>query len=569
MLKKQLFHYFKPYKIPLILFMLCVLITSASVLAIGKGISYFVDYGISSHDPAILLRSLAVLLTIVVILAFATFGRFFLITYFGEKVICDIRRDLFSHLMSLSIEFYEKNKIGELISRVTSDLSILQSVLSSSVSIFIRNFLLFIGGIVILITINPFLTLIVFMTVPVVVLPILLLGKKLRVLSRKSQDKVSNMSAIMEENLSFIKLIQSFSNEKFINQKFTSALKELLLVAKSRILLRSLLTVTVIIIVFLGVAVILYRGASLVFTEQITVGEFSQFLFYTVLVAGAFAALSEVFGSIQKARGSTQKIFELLNVKSQIIDGEESVDSFESLEFKNVSFQYPTRSEHSLTDLNFSIKAGDSTAIVGHSGAGKTTIFELLQRFYDVSEGSIEVNGKDIKSYKLKDLRSLFAISTQENAIFSSTVKENLIFADQSISNAEMRIVAQQTMSDDFINKLPDGYDSFLGEKGVRISSGEKQRIALARAALKKAPILLLDEPTSNLDSYNEKLFQEFLTKYRLKHTIIVIAHRLSTIKNLNKIIVIDSGKVAEYGSHEDLLKIGKIYKKLVDLQFK
>lgn len=566
---KTLMQYLKRYKLAFFCFLICVLITSSSVLAIGKAVSYFIDHGIASSDKKVLFDSLVFFLCLIVVMAFATFGRFFLITYYGEKIICDIRRDLFDHLITQSALFFEKNKIGELISKITSDLEILQSVLSSSISIMFRNTLIFIGGIWILISIDGSLTIIVFLIIPVVILPIIFLGKRLKALSRSSQDRIANMSSIMEENLSFVKLIQSFNNEKYVKKLFKNSLDQVVNATKLRVLVRASLTVVVMIVVFLGVAVVLYKGGSLVFEDRITAGEFSEFLFYTILVAGAFGALSEVFGSIQRAKGATSRLFELLNVNINLKDGDKGISEFKKCEFKNVEFRYPSRSENNLEDLNFTIKKGDFVAIVGPSGAGKTTIFEIIQRFYDISRGELLINDSDVTRYKLKDYRSLFTIVNQENAIFSTTVKENLLFADSDLKKSEMISAAKRTMSHNFIEKLPKGYDTFLGAKGVRLSSGEKQRISLTRAVLKDAQILLLDEPTSNLDSENEKLCQDFIEKYKHDKTVIIIAHRLSTIKNADRIIVMDKGKIVEDGRHDDLIKKKGLYKKLVDFQFK
>ena len=563
---KKLSDYLIKYKVAFYLFTICVIITSGSVLTLGKAISYFIDHGLAAGEKEILLQSLGVFLLIAVILAVATFARFFLITYYGEKIICDIRQDLFDNLLSLSAEFFEKNKIGALISTVTSDLTILQSVLSSSISIFLRNSLIFIGGITILIMIDFKLTMLVFLLIPIIVLPILLLAKKLKKLSHDSQEKVSIMSSIMEENLSFIKLVQSFNNEKKVSTIFANSLQDLLNVTKLRVFIRSILTFIVIIIVFLGVAIILYQGAMSVFSYKITKGEFSEFLFYTILVAGSFAALSEVVGSLQRARGATQRLFELMNVKPIIYGGNKAINNFKKLEFQDVSFCYPSRRKTSLHNVGFTVNHGEMVALVGPSGAGKTTIFELLQRFYDISDGKILINNIDIKDYVIKDIRDLFTVVGQENEIFSDSIRNNLLFSG-NISEKKMVAVTKKTMAYDFIMNLPDNYDSFLGEKGVRLSAGEKQRLSLSRSILRNSPIILLDEPTSNLDSHNEKLFQDFLQEYRHKKTIIIIAHRLSTIKNADRILVLEQGKIIQNGNHKDLMKVDGLYKKLVTLQ--
>ena len=564
----KLLKYIKPYKLPFCLFLVCVVLTSFSMLALGRGIGYFIDSGFSSGEQRILLKSLALLLLIVTILAFAMFGRFFIITYYGEKVIADIKTDLFNHLIGLSPEFFEKNKIGELISRITNDLAILQSTISSSVSIFLRNSLMFLGCLIILLYLDFKLTLIVFALIPVVILPLLLLGRRLREISKISQDRQADLLCVMEEHISLVKLIQAYANEDFVKEKFKKSMKSSLIIAKLRILIRSFLTVTVVIIVFAGVAVILYQGGVKVFAGELTTGEFSSFLFYTILMAGSFAAMSEVFGNIQKAKGSTSRLFALLEEEAIIVDGTDDIASFKSIEFKNVVFSYPSRAESTINNLSFKIKPGDMIALVGSSGAGKTTIVELLQRFYDVDQGEILINDKNIKKYKLSQLRKVFALVPQDSFLFSSSVKENLLFANHNSSNKELEQAVKMAKADKFINNLPEKYDSFIGEKGIRISSGEKQRLAIARAFLRNSDVILLDEPTSNLDSQNERYLQKVLTNDKNEKTIIIIAHRLSTVKDADHILVLDEGKIIESGTHDNLYSKNGFYKKLVDLQF-
>ncbi len=566
---KTLYSYiFKKYKKPLFVFLLCVLLTSSSILAIGKGLVYYVDIGIKSGIDAVLLKSLLILFAIIIILAFATFGRFFIITYYSEKIISDIRSDIFAKLLSLSAEFFEKNKVGELLSRITSDLTILQHIISSSISIFLRNTIIFIGCLTFLLFLNAKLTIIVFALVPLVVLPIIIVAKKLRKISLLVQDKVANMSSIMEENISFVKLVQSFNNENYVQKVFNNSLKEVLSESFKRIFMRSILTVIVILIVFSGVAVILYYGGLEVFAGNFTIGEFSAFLFYTIMLAGSFGAMAEVFSSIAKAQGASHRLFSILNEKPSIKYGKDKIKFFEKLEFKSVFFRYPSRKEDSLKNINLLINKGDIIAFVGLSGSGKTTILELLQRFYQINKGNILINDKKIEKYDLANLRNLFSPVTQDNMIFSGTINDNLLFANQNADKKMIREVAEQAKMMNFIKMLPRKFNSFLGDKGVRISSGEKQRIAIARAILKDAEILLFDEPTSNLDSENEKLLSELITKIDRTKTIIIIAHRLSTIKKSDKIFVFDNGEIVDSGTHQSLSKKEGIYKNLLDIQF-
>ncbi|MBL6621600.1 MAG: ATP-binding cassette domain-containing protein [Rickettsiales bacterium] len=565
---KNIFHYLKPYKFALCLFVICVVFSSTAILALGKGLAYFIDVGFKNGDKIILLKSLYILFFIIVILAISMFGRFFIITYYGTKISNDIRKDLFNHLIFLSAEFYEKNKIGKILSHITSDLEILQNVITNSLSILLRNSLLFIGCLIILISIDYKLTFTVFILIPLVIFPIIIIGKRLKNTSKIAQDKMGVISSVMEEYLSFVKLIQSFANEDYAKQKFAKAIDNFLLIARQRILLRSILTVTVIILVFSGVGAILYHGGNLVFSNKLTVGEFSSFIFYTTLMAGSFGALSETAGNIQKARGSTERIFNLLKEPNSIKNGQIKLTNFNKLEFKNVSFSYPTRKNHSINNINFTINPKETVAIIGKSGAGKTTIFELIQRFYDINSGDILINGKNIKDYSLKTLRDIFSLVSQDSHLFSNTVLENLKFANKNANIKEIKNALKQSGAEEFIKNLPKKYDTHLGEKGVRISGGEKQRLAIARSLLKDSEVILLDEPTSQLDSENEKILQNFLKELAHQKTVIIIAHRLSTIKHADKILVLDKGKIVEFGSYKELVKKNQIFKKLLDLQY-
>lgn len=570
---RPLLAYLLPYKKYVVFACIALFVTSTSVLGLGKGIGYLVDKGLGANNPDILNSALLILLCITALLAVGTYARFYFITYTGERVVADVRRDIYKHILSLSPEFFEKSKAGDVLSRITTDTTLLQMVVGSSLSIALRNIIMLFGGIILLLHTSLKLTAIVFVVVPLVVAPIIILGKKLRVLSRESQEKVSLISSHAEESVNGIKTIQAFVREGLENQNFSGVVDESLASATARIKVRSFLTAIVIMFVFGAIGFVLWVGGNDVLQGKMTAGELSSFIFYAIVVAGTTGAISEVIGDLQRAAGASERIMELLQTRSNVGDSENAIDLPNdlkgSIEFKDVTFKYPAQKDKkSLNDFSLKIEPGETVAIVGPSGAGKSTVFQLLLRFYEAETGSVKIGGVDIADVKLRELRSVFGLVAQDTVIFSGTAYDNILFGNPSASKEQVEDAARAASALGFIERLPDGFASFLGEKGVRLSGGERQRIAIARVFLKNPKILLLDEATSALDTKNEQQVQKSFEKLMEGRTTIVIAHRLSTVQKADRIVVIDNGSVQEIGSHKELMKKKGLYSKLVEMQF-
>lgn len=571
---KALPAYLLPYKIHLIGALIAILVTSSSVLGLGKGLGYLVDKGLGNGgNPALLNSALIILIVITIVLALGTYARFFLVTYVGESVVAKMRKEIYERIVTLSPEFFETARSGDILSRITSDTSILQVVVGSSLSIALRNTMMFIGGMALLIHTSPKLSMVVMLVVPLVLVPIIFLGRKLRKLSRVSQEKIGIVSSHAEETITGIKTIQAYVRENLEILQFNKLANDALSIAVERIRLRSMLTAVVIMFVFGSIGFVLWIGGQDVVSGKMSAGDLSSFIFYSVVVAGATGAISEVFGDLQRASGAMERIIEILSMSSTIANPAAPIklqtNSKGDISFSNITFNYPNHPEKpSLHNLNLSIKAGETLALVGPSGAGKSTIFQLIFRFYDSQFGEITIDGVNIKNIALPELRGLFGLVPQDPLIFSGTAYENIAIGNPNASREDIIQAAKSAAAWEFIEKLPNGLDSFLGEKGVRLSGGEKQRIAIARAFLKDPKILLLDEATSALDSQNEFMVQEALKKLMQGRTTLIIAHRFSTVQEADRIVVLESGTIKEEGTHKELLKKKGLYAKLANVGF-
>ncbi len=548
-------------------------VAAATVLVLGQGLRALVDDGFGGGDAALLDRALVGLFAIIALLAGATYGRFYLVSWVGEKVVADIRRDVYRRVLALSPAFFEVTKVGEILSRLTTDTATVQVVVGSSISIALRNVLLFAGGTVMLVVTSPRLAGLVVLIVPVVVVPIVFFGRRVRRLSRTSQDRIADLSAHGEETLNAIRTVQAFGHEPVDRRRFQDRVDAALAAALRRIAVRGALTAFVVLTVFSAIGVILWIGGHDVMAGRLSAGELSAFVFYSVVVAGSVGAVSEVIGDIQRAAGATERLLELIRVEPEISAKPDPVALPEpasgTIAFEAVRFSYPARLDlPALADIDLSVAAGERVALVGPSGAGKSTVFQLLLRFYDPQSGSIRIDGVDLRDADPGQIRERIGLVPQDPFIFSADAWENIGYGRPGASKADVRAAAEAAAAAEFLDALPDGFATFLGEKGVRLSGGQRQRIAIARAVLRDPAILLLDEATSALDSESERLVQQALRRLMAGRTSVVIAHRLSTVQEADRIIVLDGGRILATGSHATLIAEGGLYARLAALQF-
>ncbi len=499
--------------------------------------------------------------------------RYTLVSRLGEKVVVDIRKAVFAHLIGLSQEFFEKTMSGEILSRLNTDTTLVLTVISSSFSIAIRSILLLIGGLVMLIVTSPKLTMMTLILVPLVLVPVLILSQRLKVLSRENQDEMARGAGNISEVLLAVSTIQANNHETQSQMRFNELSDSYLKSANQRITIRGLLTMLIISLVFSAVSIVIWIGVRDVFSGTISAGELTQFVIYSVMVGGTISSLSEVWGELLRASGATERLIELLEVEDSVKDPvtplllPPSIQG--TIEFRGVSFCYPSRTDVSaLKDINLKIKPNETVAIVGPSGAGKSTLFQLIFRFFDPQAGDILIDGSDIKSLHKQDLRSVLALVPQDPVIFSESARENIRFGRPEATNEEVEMASKAAQAHSFLSSFPDGYDTLLGERGILLSGGQKQRIAIARSLLRNTPILLLDEATSSLDAESEKGVQEALRSVSGQCTMIIIAHRLATVQIANRIIVFDKGEVVAEGTHASLLKEKGLYSRLANLQF-
>jgi ATP-binding cassette subfamily B protein len=565
--------YLKPYLPAMCGAGAALVVAAGTVLALGQGLRFMVDEGFGQGGMDVLDTALEILIVVVVVLAGATFARFYLVSWIGERVVADIRRAVFDHVLKLSPGFFEITRTGEVLSRLTTDTTLLQVVIGSSVSVALRNILLFFGGGTLLVITSPKLTGIVFLFVPLVVAPIVLFGRVVRRRSRVAQDEVAAVSGYAEETLGAIKTVQAFTHEEVDRGRFGATVEGALAAAIERIRARAFLTAVVILLVFSAVGLILWLGGRDVIAGQMTGGQLSAFVFYSILVAGSVGAISEVFADLQRAAGAAERLFDLLAQKPQIAapDTPAALPApiTGGVRFEAVTFRYPSQPEiAALAGFSLDVAPGERVALVGPSGAGKTTVFQLLLRYYDPAAGRICLDGVDIREADPVAVRKVMGLVSQEPTIFSADAMENIRYGRPEASDAEVRAAAEAAAATEFLDRLPEGFGTFLGEKGVRLSGGQRQRIAIARAILRDPAVLLLDEATSALDSESEHLVQQALERIMADRTSIVIAHRLSTIRKADRIVVLDGGRIVAEGRHEALIAEGGLYARLAERQF-
>lgn len=563
-----------PYRWQTVGALIALILTAGITLSIGQGIKMLVDQGFVTRSPHLLNQSIGVFMLLVMGLAAGTFVRFYLVSWIGERVVADLRKKVFDHLINLHPGFYENNRSSEIQSRLTADTTLLQSVIGSSLSMFLRNALMVIGGIILLFITNPKLTSIVVVALPLVVAPILIFGRRVRSLSRESQDRVADVGSYVSEALGQIKTVQAYNHQQQDKARFAKTAEDAFQTARKRILQRSWLITLVIVLVLGAVAVMLWVGGMDVIEGTISSGELAAFVFYALIVGSAFGTLSEVIGELQRAAGAAERISELLRAKSEITAPASGLLQLPErisgrLALESVSFSYPSRPEHKAVDnLTLTIEPGETLALVGPSGAGKSTLFDLLLRFYDPQAGQILIEGLPIAQLDPQDLRRHFALVSQTPALFFGSVEDNIRYGNASASTEQVEAAARIAHAHEFILQMANGYQTHLGDGGLGLSGGQRQRLAIARALLVDAPILLLDEATSALDAQSEHLIQEALPGLMKGRTTLVIAHRLATVQNADRIAVIDQGKLVAVGTHQQLIVSNPLYARLAALQF-
>ena len=574
---KELFQaiaaFLRPYRPQIAIFMLALLLTAGITLSIGHGLRLIIDQGLVDTSLTSLNTAITFVIVAAILMAIGTSVRFYLISWLGERVSADIRVAVFNHVVSLHPAFFETNRSGDIMSRLTADTTLLQSIIGSSLSIALRSGISFLGALVMLLITNITLTLVVFVSIPLVLLPILYFGNRVRALSRLSQDSIASVGSYAGEVVQQIKTVQSFTQETLEKRAFGSEVERAFSVAKKRIRQRTMLTAMVILAVFGALATMVWFGGRDVISGEMSGGDLGAFIFYAVLMAVSVASLSEVYGELQRAVGAAERLMELLRAPSKIttpaIIKADVTQLAPALRFSGLTFYYPSRpNQAALNNFSLTIPEGKVVALVGPSGAGKSTLFALIQRFYDPQQGRIDFGGAGLSELDLTDLRKQIAVVEQQPTLFTGDVMYNIRYGKSDATDQEVFAAAKAAHADDFIGRLPNGYASDLGEQGVRLSGGQRQRIAIARALLKDPRILLLDEATSALDSESERKVQLALDKLMKGRTTIIIAHRLATILHADEIVVMEDGRNIAAGSHQSLLDSNNLYARLAKLQF-
>ncbi len=570
---KRLLPFLLNYKSKALAALAALVVASGATLVVPVAVRRVLDNGFNGNDASLVNQYFGVMLAVVAVLAIASSLRFYFVTWIGERVVADVRDVLFRHLTTLTPEFYEQQRTGEVVSRLTTDANLIKSAFSSTASIALRNAVLLIGCLVMMVYTSPRMSGMAALAIPLIVIPLIFYGRRVRNLARIAQDALAQSAAFAQERLGAITTVQSNTQEHLTTQTFEKLNATSFDSSTQRTLARSFLTAAIIFVSMGAIVLLLWNGARDVMSGAMTGGTLSQFVLYAVLAASSLGQLSEVWGEVQSAAGAAERISELLDEKPTVQSTPNATSFIKmvagEVTFKNVNFHYPARPERDiLKGVNFTAKPGTVTAIVGPSGAGKTTLFSLLQRFHDAQSGTISIDGENIEGLDLKALRDVIATVPQDPVIFSGTMAENIRFGRPNATDAEIEAAAKAARVDEFSRLLTKGLDTELGERGVTLSGGQRQRVAIARAILRNAPILLLDEATSALDAESESLVQQALEKLTEGRTTLVIAHRLATVRNAHKIIVIDKGKVTAEGTHTQLLKKSPLYARLAKLQF-
>jgi len=570
---KRLLRFLLPYRKQVAVALLALLVASGCVLALGQGLRFVIDAGFGSGNAAMLNTALAGVIAIAIVLAVATYGRFYLMMTTGERVIADLRRAVFAHVLTLSPAFFDAARTGDIVSRVTNDSEQLRQVIGFGLSMFLRNGLMMIGALVLLFTTSPRLAFFIVLGVPATLVPILLIGRYVRRLSRANQDRVAEVSAQVDEAMHEIRTVQAYGHELRTRAAFDAATAAACAAGVERVRVKAWLISSVILIAFCAVGVILWIGGHDVLAGRLTAGELSAFVFYAGIVASGAGTVSEVWGEIQRAAGATERLMELLDARSALTVAEPPLRLPQrmrgEIRFENVEFAYPTRLDTpALSRLGFTVHPGERVALVGPSGAGKTTIFALLLRFYDPQAGRVLIDGADLRHCDPLELRKAVALVSQDPVIFAASVAENVRFGRPDATLEDVRAACAAAHAIEFIERLPQGFDTDLGERGVRLSGGQRQRLSIARALLADRPILLLDEATSSLDAESERQVAAALESLARGRTTLVIAHRLATVRNADRIIVLERGHLHSTGTHDELLRADGLYAHLARLQF-